>query len=737
MLTLGGVATCALGLAAVAVLLLAARRSGLLAPVLGALLLRSVLVVATHLASVHAGDGGFMFLDDHGLLREADSLARGWGSGSLFSPRSATGSYQAGYQASLAAIFLLSGSHLLVAKFFNVLLGTVTVLLSGLLAGRLLGAPSARRATWIVALLPTTVFWSITAVKEPLVAALVVACLLLFTQMTSLKTLAAVVLGLAALVSVRGLSGVAITGAAALALIWTVIRHRDELSERALLRGGGLLLLGGLAALTAVSGGHPVQLVDTYIAAAGNMFARYQQSAASIPPDVFRAFISPRPWVFDSHGAQGWYRALYPGMWVLYALYPLAVLGVWRGRRRPEILLLVAACVIFMLTHAVLSGSGVRQRSGIEPLVVILAVGAAPSLREALRLPALGLAVAGLGAVIDGSTPAVGPVLLALAGLAWLIVGRLPERRDSPAGWPEPLRGVVVGWAGRTAGRATTVDLLATWRRGRGAKPALHIVSAPLPLMRLATAAGRPPQPPVGAPPTPAWPDRAIETLVGQPLPPLAPLSRPLAPPPRGAIRGAHRTALGAWRLSRKAAPTPVGSSAPPELARLVTAFRHQLRLPIGIPEVTGRPVRAAGRGGAKPPLSPPAPSHPRPLLPSARAFARHLRTLMARRPGAASVPPLQAPSAPARAGRLASVSRHLPRPPLARPPSPTWPSSARRRTEPPLGEPPAPPEWLSGDTADGVRGAVLDLPPARGPRFQRAIARLRKAGSRGGDLEP
>ena len=63
------------------------------------------------------------------------------------------------------------------------------------------------------------------------------------------------------------------------------------------------------------------------------------------------------------------------GLAMYYVLLPLALLGLWRHRRRREILLPVLA-IALAASVVFISASGTRYRAPLEPLIAVLAVAA-------------------------------------------------------------------------------------------------------------------------------------------------------------------------------------------------------------------------------------------------------------------------------------------------------------------------------------------------------------------------
>jgi 4-amino-4-deoxy-L-arabinose transferase-like glycosyltransferase len=81
------------------------------------------------------------------------------------------------------------------------------------------------------------------------------------------------------------------------------------------------------------------------------------------------------------------------GLGMYYLLLPLALLGLWRSRRRPGLLIPIAVLALgSSLVFTVASGT--RYRAPLEPLIVVLACGAVAGLRRGEGGP-LGPATAG------------------------------------------------------------------------------------------------------------------------------------------------------------------------------------------------------------------------------------------------------------------------------------------------------------------------------------------------------
>jgi hypothetical protein len=397
-----------------------ARRFGLLTPVAVGGGLRLAVMLVAHAGSVHLGDGGLMFLDDQTYFARGELIAEGWREGRVSNPAAydQAGTYQFGYHVLLAGVFALVGPVVVAGKLVNVLLGTGTVLLIGLLARRLFGVEAARRGTWLAALAPTLVWWSAPLMKEALVTFLVVGTLLATTALpkrVAALSLVVLILGAAltrTAVVVPLLVGILTT------LVWGAARLRDASWRGLLLAGLQAAVLMGLA-IVAVSKGDLGALVLQYRTTLDSMIDSYRGSGVgmALVADTGKALVTPLPWVFDL-GTRNWDRGLYPGMWLLYLVYPLALVGVWRMRRRQEFALLVLPVLGVLALNALSAGFVIRQRSVVEPLILVLAVAGAVSWRQASRVVAASLGVVALAAWLHSGSWIV---LLSVASCALFV----------------------------------------------------------------------------------------------------------------------------------------------------------------------------------------------------------------------------------------------------------------------------------------------------------------------------
>ena len=138
--------------------------------------------------------------------------------------------------------------------------------------------------------------------------------------------------------------------------------------------------------------------------------------------------MSPRAWAFTTVPFD-WYQPLYPAMWLWYMLIPVAVFGLWRMRRRLDVLALVALPIALLAAEYTFAlNSGVRQRSGVEPLLALLVVAGWVSWAVSLRWASAVLVVLTPIAVIDLRSPWPAVGLLPAAALLFLLSRRLSQR---------------------------------------------------------------------------------------------------------------------------------------------------------------------------------------------------------------------------------------------------------------------------------------------------------------------
>jgi hypothetical protein len=535
----------------------AARAANVGLPVAVGAALRLAVMLAAHFGSVAAGGRGFMFLDDQGYEHIASLLADRWREGRFVDPASYqfAGSYVFGFPTLVALIFLGTGKSLLAAKLVNVVLGTATIVVTALIGRQLGGERAARYTAWLVAISPTVVWWSAPLLKEALVAFLVAASVLFAFRLPRPRAFAGLMFGLLGLAVTRipAVLGVgAGVSVAWLAAAWTM-RKRVNWSAFAVL--GALGGIFGAAALAFVAHGSPVALLTQYASTVRSTTAAYPGGdPRSIPTDVVRTALAPYPWAFDP-GTRSWYRSLYPGMWVWYLLLPTAALGLHRLRRHAELWLFAIPISFLVLASALTSGFTIRQRSSIEPLVLVLVVLGVDSWQKVFRRGSAALLAIALFAAAQSQSPAVGIVIAAGACIVFLIAKRLPASSARVDLEPSP---VSAGAVALTLPEGVSLAAL----RARAPAPRPFVAKARLGTIHAAALAVAPP-----VRSTPIALATRVEHVVG--------LIRPSIAATRAGIARLRRPLL---RALRPQTPAPLASRVPAPIHAVLAAVAPPVR---------------------------------------------------------------------------------------------------------------------------------------------------------------
>jgi hypothetical protein len=411
-----------------------AREHGILAPLLVGFVLRFVVMLIAHAGSLSLGDHGFLALDDQTYVRGGTRLAGFWSAGQVPDPVriDIVGSYQFGYQLWLGILFTLGTTSVLLGKFVNVLLGTTSILVLSLLGGRLLGARARVRTAWVVALAPSLVWWSAPLLKEAMATLMIALGLLAITYLP--RPRAIVVFGAVAayLMLLRGPAALALVVGAGLAIGLAGRQVERKWLSRPFVAYIVTLLTGLVVVAAVMSRGNLGNLYHQYDVVVHRMIHQYQGgNPIRFPYDAIKSLVTPLPWVFD-RGTENWDRALFPGVWVLMCSLPLAAVGAWRLRRRPEAWALLGTAATALSIDSVTSGFEFRQRSMVEPLILLLALAGVTSWRMAARTSSATLAVVAAAAGIQSRSPAVVALIAGAAAALLLLSRRLPSRPLDP-----------------------------------------------------------------------------------------------------------------------------------------------------------------------------------------------------------------------------------------------------------------------------------------------------------------
>jgi hypothetical protein len=407
-----------------------ARALGLLAPLAVGFLLRLAVMLIAHIGSLSLGDHGLLVVDDQTYLNGGVLVSELWRGGhtSNLTQPDVLGTYQLGYQLFLAAIFTLTTPSVLLGKVMNVLFGTITILLVGILGGRLLGERARLRAAWVAALAPSLVWWSAPLLKEAGATMLMMFALIAITYLPRPRALALLAFVIALFMVVRGPAAFALVAGALLAVAIAGRKTERTWVSRPLVTYLTVMLTGFVVLVVVVSRGNVVSLYHQYEFVVNNMIDAYQgNNPVRVPYDAVKSLVTPLPWVFDARTTSNWDRSLYPGVWVLICALPLAAMGAWRLRTRPEGWALVGTAATVLCINAFTSGFVFRQRSMIEPILLLLALAGARSWQMAARCAAATLAVFAAVAGVQSRSPLVVALVLIAALAVFLLSRRLPS----------------------------------------------------------------------------------------------------------------------------------------------------------------------------------------------------------------------------------------------------------------------------------------------------------------------
>jgi hypothetical protein len=406
----------------------------ILAPVLVGVGLRVGVMVIANLGSLSLHDHGIFFVDDRTHFNDARKLAGLWRDGHIPDPSSVhvVGTLQFGYAAFVGILFTLGTNSILLGKLANVLLGGITIYLVARIAGNVLGERAKLRAAWIAALAPSLVWWSVPLMKEALATMLVAVGILAVTQLPRRRAVVTLGLLLPVLMVVRSAAVLALVAGAGVAVAIAGRQAERRWLSRPLVAFGSAVAACLVAAVLFVSHGNVVNFYDQYAKVIRTEIRLYQGSnPARIPFDAVKSLVTPVPWAFDAE-TRNWDRGLYPGVWLLLCALPLAAVGAWRLRRHPEGWLLVVTIATSVTANAFTSGFVFRQRSMVEPLILLLALAGTRSWRMAARTASAALAAAALAAGIQSGSPLVVAVIATAGGVLCLISRWLPGQPFGP-----------------------------------------------------------------------------------------------------------------------------------------------------------------------------------------------------------------------------------------------------------------------------------------------------------------
>lgn len=177
-----------------------------------------------------------------------------------------------------------------------------------------------------------------------------------------------------------------------------------------------------------IAGGDPRAALDQYTATIRSMLDLYGGTG---PGDwvlgVVRSVSAPLPWVFDER-ARSWYLALYPGMWLWFFLLPTVLNGVRRLRLTATMIFLGITIASLIVMSSITAGFTIRQRSAVEPLVVVLAVAGLESWRRTAYRGSIALLAMAVVAGAHSRSLVTALVIVAGATGVAFVARRLPAQ---------------------------------------------------------------------------------------------------------------------------------------------------------------------------------------------------------------------------------------------------------------------------------------------------------------------
>jgi hypothetical protein len=432
-------------------LLTASRRHRVMTPVLVGLALRLAVMLAAQIASASAGEHGFLYIDDIGYAEVGRLIAYQWAHGHFVNPTDYgyAETYQAAFNALVGLIYALVGDvrGMVAVKLFDVLLGGASVLLGSRVVVAVFGERPAVRSAWFLALAPTVIWWSAPMIKEAMTTFLMLAVVLGILKARSWRGVLMLGVGITVLVLTRASAAVSVI--AALLIVAVGIAIKERAAVRGARRIGPMLLPGlaiGLVGLIVIGRGHPWSIFISFASTASNEFHTYEGgNIANLPIDAVKSWISPYPWVFSA-ATHTWDRALYPGMWVIFAIAPAAAIGVVKSRRSPEALFVTITIIVYTFLNAAASGFFFRQRSAVEVLVLVPLVAGVANWRTTMQMGAIAIGLVALPAAVSQSSIITGVAILAGAAALFLASMRFPGRpldgvTPLPSRWLAAVRG--------------------------------------------------------------------------------------------------------------------------------------------------------------------------------------------------------------------------------------------------------------------------------------------------------
>lgn len=309
------------------------------------------------------------------------------------------GTTHVAYPVLIGLMYSFAGNAILSAKLLNAFFGAMLAPVLYWLASELRTSDAAlpRRAAWLAALFPFDIAWSAYLLRDVVLELFFT--LLLACSVSAIKRrswgLVCLILPLAFLMdSLRFYAVLIWAGAATLGVIAWLAHRYGKTNRRSWWRWFLGITIGGVLLLTAVfpvleSRFPAIHFLALSVRVLGESGGDTKVLVFSASPvfiiTAFRAVLtymfSPVPWIFWG-GAVLTDYVLYPGMLLIYGLFPFFAIGLWRMLRSldPAQVFVVAAFLLHAMIEIYVFQSGTRQRV-MSDSVFLLCAAAGWSLR--------------------------------------------------------------------------------------------------------------------------------------------------------------------------------------------------------------------------------------------------------------------------------------------------------------------------------------------------------------------
>ena len=339
------------------------------------------------LLSSYFSVSGLFLLDDRGYDNQAMAMAFPFGSISMLQYQ--IGTFHVGYPLLLAWFYSLVGHSVFSARLLNAFFGAATVPVAFFLAREVTEDDRiARMALWLTALFPYDIAWSGFLLKDTVLLFLVttailfavlaikrrsLVCLTIYAGMLLLTTLFRFYTATTLLL--------AFIAAVAAYLVHKLVQRNDQRwvvfsTFCVLLLAAGWRILLWFMQHTILGNEFSTADIATNLTNSGYsplVFSFSLHYLLSIVHATIVYFLGPFPWIF--WGVDKLNYMFYPGMYLIYVLFPFFVLGLWRIARQLDPLKVFI--VIILLAHTSLEiyayQSGERQRMMTDVLFIICA----------------------------------------------------------------------------------------------------------------------------------------------------------------------------------------------------------------------------------------------------------------------------------------------------------------------------------------------------------------------------